>query len=432
MTPFAHLLARIADRPLLILPDKIAVILGGLGARLGLDAGALGLDLAEMNRFVGRRSEKGGYRVTEDGIAVVSILGTLVNRGAFVGAQSGLTSYEGLLHQLKTAAGDDRVRGLLLDLDTPGGEAAGCFEVPAAIREVRQKKPVVAFANDMACSAGYAIASAANEIWTTATGLVGSIGVVLVHIDRSQAMALAGLKPTIIAAGRRKADGNPFEPLPPHVRQRLQAEADAMRETFIAAVHAGRPQLSPEAIRATEAGVFMGREAVAAGLADGIASFDDALARLTRLAGPRRPQTSPASPKPQQETTRMTTTAPEAPAADHAQLEAAHLRGRAEGEKAGRAAERTRIAAILGHPEAKGREEQAQVLALETEMAPEEAAKVLAKAPKAEAKAAAAFYRAVAASGGDPKVRAEDAEASTGAQKSSLVAAMQARFKKGV
>ena len=436
MTLLVHLADRILGRPLLVLPEKIELSLGVLGNRIGLDV--INVPSHEMSRFVGRKSDSGGYRVTPSGIAVVSILGTLVNRGAWVGASSGLTSYEGLCHQLKEARKDGAVRGILLDMDTPGGEASGAFEVPDLIRDIRKTKPVFAFAADMACSAGYAIAAAAHEIWTTRTGMVGSIGVVLVHMDRSAQMAQDGLKPTIIAAGRKKTDGNPYEPLPANVRERLQGEADSLRETFIASVVAGRPALSAEAVRATEAGVYTGQQALAAGLVDGIGTFDAVLERLTqRLGGTLSAPagyTASSDSQPTPESIPMTTTAQIAPAPDQTQLDAAAARGRGEGERAGRTAERERIRSILTHPEAEGRQAQAVAIALDTDMSAEAAGKVLAAAPKVAATAAGAgssFYTAVAAHGGDPKVRADDAEANGGGHKSTLVAQMSARFKKG-
>ena len=88
----------------------------------------------------------------------------LINRGAFIGSYSGETSYEGIKHQLARAGADSRVKSLILDLDTPGGEANGAFEAAQAVREVAARKPVIAIANGMAASAGYALASGATRI----------------------------------------------------------------------------------------------------------------------------------------------------------------------------------------------------------------------------------------------------------------------------
>ena len=67
------------------------------------------------------------YRITNGGTAIVTIIGELVNRGAWIGASSGLVSYEGIKHQVSTAANDPQVTGILLDIESPGGEAVGCL-----------------------------------------------------------------------------------------------------------------------------------------------------------------------------------------------------------------------------------------------------------------------------------------------------------------
>ncbi len=456
MPMLVHVADRLIGRPLMVAPDKLAVLLDVLGPRLGLDSvhvarGELD-DVAvlrpEASRFVGAKTEHGYYRLTKAGIAVVPVIGTLVNRGAYIGASSGLTSYEGLRKQLEEADKDTSVRGILLDMDTPGGEAGGAFEIPKLIRDIRQRKPVWAYVNDMAASAGYAIASAADQIWMTETGIVGSIGVVMVHFDRSGALAEAGIKPTIIHAGARKADGNPYGPLPKAVRDRLQGEIEALREVFVASVVAGRPKLRPEDVRSTEAGYFIGASAVEIGLADGIESLDRVLEtmrdRVTRLpatpagytptTGSRAQSASPSgSPTATPESAMSNaTTAPAAQAPDQAALDAAAARGRAEGQQQGAADERARIAAIVRSEEATGRAETALAIALDTGMTADEARKVLATTPKAaatagQARPGGAFYEAVAAAGGKPQVQ-QGGTGDAGKRESGLVAGTRARF----
>lgn len=407
-----HIADRLYGRPLLITPQKAEILVAVLGPRTGLDVRGDLLTSAltkadeqldpQASRFVGKRSESGGYRV-EKGVAIVPVIGTLVNRGAWVGAQSGMTSYEGITHQLKTAAKDPDVRGILLDMDTPGGEAGGCFEVPALIREIRKSKPVVAFVNDLACSAGYAIASAAHSIYLTETSVVGSIGVVVVHFDRSGQMQQDGIKPTIIIAGARKADGNPFGPLPPDVKARIEGEIGAVRDLFVEHVVAGRPKLTAQQIVDLEAGVVMGAEAVRIGLADGVTTLDRCLAAVTSQLG-RLPAPSP-YPK---ETTTMTDTpaaAAEAPQSAPASPDALAA-ARAEGVSQGAAAERERMLSILRCEHAAGNMAQAIELAAEPSMTAESAGKILAKAPKPAKQGAnaAALYTAIAAQGGAPNV----------------------------
>jgi signal peptide peptidase SppA len=300
--------AQFYNRPLLLTPSVAQTIssfllsrfeMGRRGAGGGDDAGtsaqafnntpkpdgSLEMHSPRASRFVGEyRSGPDGrptpYRVTRDGTAVISVIGELVNRGAWVGASSGLVSYEGTKHALSTAARDDQVSAILLDLETPGGEAVGAFEVAAMVRQIRESKPVIAFVNGMAASAGYAMASGASRIVSIPSGLSGSIGVVMVHMDVSAYLEGEGVKPTLIFAGAHKVDGNPFEPLPDAVRADFQKEINSFMDMFVATVSAGRAGMNEQAVRRTEARVFMGEDARRVGLVDDVATFDDFIAAL--------------------------------------------------------------------------------------------------------------------------------------------------------
>lgn len=288
MTLLWRIAERAVNRPLLIHPHKAAIIADVLAGRIGLDASELA---PEASRFEGERIERDvsgrplrmlPYSVSE-GVGIISAVGTMVNRGAWIGANSGLVSYEGVKFQVAQAAADPNVHAILLDLESPGGEAVGAFEAAAAVREAAAAKPVVAVVNGMAASAAYAIASAATRIVTTETGVSGSIGVVLLHADYSQRLEAEGVKPTLIFAGDHKVDGNPYEPLSDEVRSDLQAEVDSFYARFLDTVAAGRGRrLTARAARGTQARTFIGQEAVNAGLADEVGSFESALAALKR------------------------------------------------------------------------------------------------------------------------------------------------------
>ncbi|OOL18077.1 peptidase S46 [Ochrobactrum sp. P6BS-III] len=278
---------RVLNRPLLITRDKAQVVLSVLAGRIGVNS-------PEASRFEGSnfvidengRAKERPYKVS-NGVAIITITGSLVNRGAWVGASSGLTSYEGIRHQLNAAENDSAVHSVILDMHTPGGEAVGTFETAERVRQLASKKRVIGVVNGMAASAGYAIASGASEIVTTETGVSGSIGVVLLHADFSRQLDREGIKPSLIHAGAHKVDGNPFEPLSEDVRADLQAEVNAFYESFLQTVSKGRgARLSIDAARATEARTLIGKEAVKAGLADRVGTFETVLADLTR-ATPR-------------------------------------------------------------------------------------------------------------------------------------------------
>jgi signal peptide peptidase SppA len=393
-------LLRLSDRllntPLLIHPAKAQIILGALSGRIGIDADLVSLDetadTPEANRFIGSSRRLDGSTSmmrTADGVAIIPVLDTLVNRGAWLDSRSGLTSYEGIAAQLRDAGQDPEVRSVLLDISSPGGEAAGMAGLADLIRSVRQTKPVNAFVNDMAASAAYGIASAANEIVISPTSIVGSIGVVMLHADRSGELAAQGVKPTLIFAGSHKVDGNPFEPLSDAVRADLQASVDAHYRQFLDTVALGRgSRLTASMARATEARTFIGSESIALGLADRIASFDEVLASLSQTTRPsgRTARKGGIS----MSTEEMAAAAEAAPAAtavpvQPAQLEAQGARPTIRLEEAVAAArleERARIRAIVNAEVAEGREKQALMLATETALTVAEAEKILGASPK--------------------------------------------------
>lgn len=363
-------------RPMLILPAALHALAAGEAAML---------TVPEMNRYAGSR--RGGdkpYRMTEDGTAIISILGPLANR-------SYGWSYEFIQYQLAMAASDPQCLCVLLDIESPGGQAAGAFETAAAVRALGQQKPVTAVVNGMAASAAYAIASAASKIVMTPSGLAGSIGVVMLHADYSRMLDKAGITPTMIFAGARKVDTYPYHPLSDAAKASLQAEVDQLYDQFINTVAMGRKNLSAAAIRATEAGVFIGDEAVKAGLADELGTFETALASMMPRSGgigrgarmaEDRPDPNAAAAT--EDNSTMENTAmdkfTQTDIDDAVATAVANATGKASTDAV--AAERARTAAILGLEEAKGREKLAQQLAVTDGMTVEAAKAILAAAPK--------------------------------------------------
>lgn len=275
------------NRPLVIHPAKAAIVADVLAGRIGIAAPDLGALSPEANRFAGRARTAASPRVAS-GVAVISIVGSLVNRGAWVGAYSGLVSYEGISAQLREAAADPSVHSVVLDIDSGGGEAGGITAVVAQIKALAGKKRVVAVVNDTAASGGYWIASAADEIVVSETSMVGSIGVVVLHVNRAGEMQQRGLEPTFIFSGTHKIDGHPFGPLSDTVRADVQQAIGTLYGQFCAGVAAGRgKRLTAQAARATEARVFHGQAAIMAGLADRLGTFEGVLAELQARGGPQ-------------------------------------------------------------------------------------------------------------------------------------------------
>ena len=316
---FSNIAARMFGTPLMICPDKAAVIVEAYGPRLfdGHADAAVSLEghagtpgaqhwdarpVAsflgdEINRSLAVSDNHRAYSIIE-GVAVIPVTGTLVRRGAYLGESSGMTSYEGLSAMLRAAGADNRVRAVALEVDSFGGEAAGIFDLAAQIRELRAVKPVRAFLTDYALSAGYAIASQADHITIPPFGMAGSIGVLLLHADYSKKLEKEGVRLTMIRSGSHKVDGNPYEALPEDVRGVMQKKNDEMWASFAQLVADGRGarMTAVDAMR-TEAAVFTGEEALGVRLVDEVAEARAAFTNyLSDLSAPdQRSQTSRAA-----------------------------------------------------------------------------------------------------------------------------------------
>lgn len=290
--PLFHLASRIVGTPLLIARAKLDVILAVLGSRIGLP---------EIDTALPPIPAK-STTPEIPGIAVIPIHGTLVRRTLGLEAASGLTSYGQIAAQLDAAVADPQVAGILLDIDSPGGEAGGVFELAERVRAASQQKLIWAHANDAAFSAAYAIACAAERLTLSQTAGVGSIGVIALHVDQSVKDAKDGLAYTALYAGHHKNDFTPHEPLSPQAATALQNEVDRLYGIFVAQVTRMRG-LDEAQVRATEADLFFGEQAVTAGLADAVTGFDAVLgefAEALRAKGAlaHRPTTPPRGGRP--------------------------------------------------------------------------------------------------------------------------------------
>ena len=232
------------------------------------------------------------------GIAVIPVHGALSKRAGFFDAFFGLTSYEVLEETLERALHDPDISGILLDIDSPGGEVSGLFDLADFIYASREIKPIWACANDDAYSAAYAIASSAEKIFVTRTGGVGSIGVIATHIDQSSFDEKLGVKYTTIFAGDRKNDFTPHAELTNEASKLLQKEVDRLYGLFTSLVSRNRG-LSDAQVRNTEAGLFFGENALSAGLADQIMTLPDALDLMTLELQPKPKRTIMTDPNTQ-------------------------------------------------------------------------------------------------------------------------------------
>ena len=272
-----HLASRLYGTPLLLARAKLDVILSVLGERVNWPESDLAAPLVSK-------------RPTIDapvGIAVIPVVGSLVRRTVGLDPASGFTSYAEIAGMVDAAIADPSVEGIVLDIDSPGGEAGGVFELGERIRAADGVKPVWAIASDTAFSAAYAIGCAASRLLVSRTGGVGSIGVIAMHVDQTARDAQQGYRYTPVTAGDHKNDFSPHEKLGPEAHARLQAEVDRLYSMFVDHVAAMR-KLDADAVRATEAGIYFGMDAVTAGLADAVGSLDAVLAEFSSFLVARR------------------------------------------------------------------------------------------------------------------------------------------------
>lgn len=214
-------------------------------------------------------------------VAVLPISGTISHRMGMMSEISGGTSTERFTQWLRAAVNDPTVKAIVLDINSPGGTVDGVPELADEIYNANKVKPVTAVANSQAASAAYWLGSQAKEFVVIPSGEAGSIGVFGAHEDMSQALANAGVKVSLISAGKYKTEGNPFEPLSEEARGALQDSVNGYYDMFTKAVARGR-NTDPQSVKD---GFGQGRmvpanKAVKMGMADRVATMDQTLARL--------------------------------------------------------------------------------------------------------------------------------------------------------
>lgn len=271
-TSIVKVAGRILNRPLLIHADSLNTVLGILNGHIGLNIPVFG-NQAALTMAASDRANT----VPQSGITVIPVCGVLsYKQDEFMEWLFGETSYETISRQFQAALADPNITGIVFDIDSPGGEVSGCFDLVDEIYNARGIKPISAIVNEMAYSAAYAIASAAEKVYIPRTASAGSVGVICVHMDQSKFDEGIGVKYTPIYAGARKNDYDPHSPLSDSALQSAQAFVNTTYELFVKTVARNRG-LSPQAVRETEAALYHGKNAVDAGLADSVMPWSQAL-----------------------------------------------------------------------------------------------------------------------------------------------------------
>lgn len=286
MNRFPFLAQRLFNVPLAITPQKAEIVTAALAERLGVTTltRANGKTVAMDDDYdVGPAAEMRPCE-TVAGVTVIRVQGTLVNKLGCLQPYSGMTGYDGIRSNLLTALHDTNVRAIVFDIDSPGGEVSGCFDLADTVYAARGIKPTWAVLNDGAYSAAYAIASACDYITVPRTGGTGSVGVICMHVDMSKALERAGIAVTLIHYGAHKADGSETKPLSDPAMARFQSDVDAMGDLFVETVARNR-DMAVAKVKKTEASTYLGASGVSVGFADAVMAPDEAFRRLLSQLG---------------------------------------------------------------------------------------------------------------------------------------------------
>lgn len=220
--------------------------------------------------------------VYQDGVAVIPIHGTLLNR--FNGSWGFVTGFQYVRRMLNLALDDDDVELIVFDVDSPGGEAAGCFELAREIMASRRVKPSLSMVDSLAASGGIALAAPATAVYAIPSARIGSIGVYRMHVSYEDSLKQDGIKVTFAVAGDHKIDGNPYKDLPQSVLDEWRESAGKTWDDFISLIAEAR-DLSEDEVRATQARVYRADEALAKGLISAVKTPTEAVAAfLAELA----------------------------------------------------------------------------------------------------------------------------------------------------
>lgn len=265
----------IVNSPWALTPEKLDEIVGIYTRHVAGEK----LDLAALEARMGAPlpGPTEGYYL-QDGVAVVPIDGVISKRATLMQKVSGGTSLELFQRDFRSALADSKAHAVMLLVDSPGGATMGLQEAGDLIYQARtqSRKEVVALTDGMMASAAYWLGSAADQVFISSdTTMVGSIGVLYRHVDMSGMNEKAGLKVSNIYAGKYKTMGTPDEPLSDEARGEMQSMVDKLYGLFVATVARNRG-VDAEAVLTdmAEGRVFLGKEAMSAGLVDGVRTFD--------------------------------------------------------------------------------------------------------------------------------------------------------------
>ena len=221
-------------------------------------------------------------------ILMIDLSGLISSRDqeSFFGEKPNMVAQ--IKEELTRAAEDDKVKAVVLRINTPGGTVAASDILYHEIKAFKEKRkvPVVASIMDVGASGGYYVAAAADKILAHPSSVTGSVGVIMLTINAHGLLEKIGVETTAVTSGPRKDMGSPFRPMTPEERAIFQSVIDSFYGRFLAVVKDGRPGLSTEQIRKLADGrIYSGEQAMANGLVDGVGYLDEAIDSAKQAAG---------------------------------------------------------------------------------------------------------------------------------------------------
>jgi protease-4 len=220
-------------------------------------------------------------------VAIVDVSGRLINADRNRLLSQGENPVSLLHEKLEAAEQNDRVKAIILRLNTPGGTVTASDVMYRSLQRFKRDsdKPVVALMMDVTASGGYYLACGADEIVTYPTAVTGSVGVLVQTVSLKPALSRLGVQTEAITSGENKAAGSPLTTLSDEQRQIFQNMVDDFYQRFVRVVRQGRPDITESQIeQVTDGRVVSGRRAVALNLADRAGDLYDAFDRAKALA----------------------------------------------------------------------------------------------------------------------------------------------------
>lgn len=266
--------------PWAIQPEKLREIQAIYSAHFRGDK----IDIEAIEARLGRplNNEQQDYEVRDGGVAVLPISGVISNKANMFTRVSGGASAQMLQQQVESLRADPSVRSVVLDLDTPGGNVLGIPALAESIRALAAEKPTVACCTGTMASAGYWVGSAANAVYISGlTDYVGSIGVVATHSYDPR--STANKQTSEITAGKYKRMGSENAPLSAEGKAYIQAQVDEIYRVFVETVAQNRKVSADQVLQHMADGrIFIGQQAIDAGLVDGVATVDAMVEKLAK------------------------------------------------------------------------------------------------------------------------------------------------------